>query len=98
MIHNQNVSFNILVYEIMQLIFFKNINDLIHNFMDIIINADTVNYDVMLGKCSLFTPCYFDDPISNECVKSIKQIIENQESIHVSVKYYCLYVTDIKFL
>lgn len=65
--------------------------------MDIITESDKLNVNSTPGNLILCTSYYFDDPIANECTRSIKQFIENQISINVSVLIvYFYYYLRIK--
>lgn len=73
------------IYRKINLIFnFQNISDFVQDSMDIIMEADTLNFDTS-GKIILSTPYHYDDPIAKACTNEIKQIIKNQLSINVSV-------------
>lgn len=66
--------------------------------MDII----TDNFDRSSEKVILCTPYHFDDHISKLCTKTIKQILENQLLMNVSVfilmKYNFKYSCKIIFI
>lgn len=73
MYHKINLMFN-----------FQNISDFVQDSMDIIMEADKLNFDTS-GKIILSTPYHYDDPTAKSCTNEIKQIIKNQLSINVSV-------------
>jgi len=54
--------------------------------MDIIMEADKFDFDTN-GKIIVSTPYHYDDPIAKACTNEIKQIVENQSSMNVSVNY-----------
>lgn len=57
--------------------------------MDIIIETDKLNFDTTTNrKLIVCNPCHYDDPISIACIKCIKQIVENQFSINVSIRKF----------
>ncbi|XP_026822789.1 fatty acid synthase-like, partial [Rhopalosiphum maidis] len=56
----------------------KNINHFIYDSMDII----TDTFDKTSEKLILCTPYHFDDLLSKLCTKTIKQIFENQLTMH----------------
>ncbi|KAF0755952.1 fatty acid synthase-like isoform X1 [Aphis craccivora] len=60
---------------------YRNISDFVQDSMDIIMEADTLNFDTS-GKIILSTPYHYDDPIAKACTNEIKQIIKNQLSIN----------------
>lgn len=53
--------------------------------LDIIMEADKFNFSTENGKLVVCTPYHYDDPISKACTKEIKQIIENQSTVYVSL-------------
>jgi len=52
--------------------------------MNIITESFKLNLDHTSEKLVLYTPFHFDDPLSKECIKSIKQVMENQIAYDVS--------------
>lgn len=53
--------------------------------LDVIMEADRLNFSTENGKLIVCTPYHYDDPISKECTKEIKEIIENQQTAIVSL-------------
>jgi len=47
--------------------------------------ADKLNFETVSEKLILCNPYHYDDPISKECIKSIKEILESQLSTKVRI-------------
>lgn len=60
-------------------------SDFIHGSFDIIMEADILNLNTNTDKLFLSSPYHYDDPIANNCKKTIEQIVENQLRIDVSI-------------
>lgn len=53
--------------------------------MDVITETDKLNMETVGGKFILCNPYHYDDPISKECTKSIKEILESRLSTNVRI-------------
>lgn len=53
--------------------------------LDVMMEADRLNFSTENGKLIVCTPYHYDDLISKTCTKEIKQMIENQKTVKVSL-------------
>lgn len=62
--------------------------------------SDKLNFNTVGRKFVLCTPYHYDDPTTKACTKYIKQVLENQQSINVSltcnsfIYYICIYIVN----
>lgn len=65
----------------------QTVDDFIHGSFDIILEADELNLSTANTKLILCIPYHYDDPVSKECKKAIKQIIDNKIWIEVRINF-----------
>lgn len=66
--------------------------------MDVITETDKLNLETVSGKFIFCNPYHYDDPISRECTKSIKNILENQLSTNVRMLIVLLTLIENIFI
>lgn len=64
---------------------FQTVEEFVRDSMDVITEADRLNVDGATGKLIICTPYHYDDPISKLCTALIKQTVDNELSIDVSI-------------
>lgn len=60
-------------------------NEFIYDSLDIIMETNQLNFNNDSKKLIFCTSYHYDNPIFKECTNIIKQIIEKQTSINVSI-------------